>query len=157
MAGGGPCVTAVTLVTAAVEDGGSLNIKLLSDLKTVFGDRLQMLTVEILEALNGMVESPWGDLKGKPLDARQLAYRLGKYEVKRRTIRIGEVVGKGYKREDLHDPWSRYVTDGGDGIEVETDPLPPSSMDGVTSVAAVTADPSLWESLEADAIGDGAP
>jgi hypothetical protein len=145
-------VTAVTLVTDSMRDGGTLGVRLLSDLKTVFGDRLQMLTVEILDALNGMTESPWGDLHGKPLDARNLSRRLLKYRVKRATIRIGEVVGKGYKLEDLCDPWSRYVTAVEDGGLLDTNPKPESllrkgaeaqasplsPMGSVTSVTSVT-------------------
>lgn len=104
-------VTAVTLVTDSQRDRGTLGVKLLTDLRAIFGDREHMLTVEILEALNGLVESPWGDLKGGPLNARGLSNRLSRYGVERRTVRIGPTVGKGYSRGDLADPWSRYVTD----------------------------------------------
>ena len=39
--------------------------------------------------LHELDESPWGDLRGKPLDARGLARRLGKYGVKPKVIRVG--------------------------------------------------------------------
>ena len=55
-----------------------------------------------------MEESPWGDLRGKPLDSRGLSRRLAKYGVKPKTVRIGVVTAKGYSRQDFHDPWSRY-------------------------------------------------
>jgi hypothetical protein len=123
-----------------------------------------MLTVEILDALNGMTESPWGYLHGKPLDARNLSRRLLKYGVTRATIRIGDVVGKGYRREDLFDPWSRYVTAVEDGGVLDTDPkpesllgkgaeaqvLPVSPVGPVTSVTSVTGNgvlgtvPARW-------------
>jgi hypothetical protein len=43
----------------------------------------------ILERLQGLPESPWGDLNGKPLDERGLAKRLRAYGVKPKTIRTG--------------------------------------------------------------------
>jgi hypothetical protein len=103
-------VTAVTLVTDFRRDAETLGVKLLVDLREIFGDQPHMATQTILEALNGLVESPWGDLKGSPLDARGLARRLGRFGVKRTTIRIGDAVtAKGYRAEDLSDPWSRYL------------------------------------------------
>ncbi|HVC41842.1 MAG TPA: DUF3631 domain-containing protein [Candidatus Saccharimonadales bacterium] len=87
----------------------SLGVRLLGDLRTVFGDSEHMLTVSILEALNGIDEAPWGDLRGKPLDFRGLSRRLSKYDVHPHTVRIGSVVGKGYSRADLGDPWRRYL------------------------------------------------
>ena len=45
------------------------------------------------------------------MDARGLARRLRPYEVRPITIRVGEGTPKGYRRVDLHDPWSRYLPD----------------------------------------------
>jgi hypothetical protein len=119
-------VAAVTLVTALREDGGpSLGVRLLSDLRTVFGDANEMSTRSLLALLHAMDEAPWGDLNGKPLDDRGLASRLRKYGVKSKTFRVGDGTVKGYSRTDLHDPWARY--------------LPPSPVTSVTSVTSVTA------------------
>jgi hypothetical protein len=117
---------AVTLVTAAQRDRGTLGVKLLTDLKAIFGDREQMFTHELLEALNGMSESPWGDLRGKPLDSRHLSQRLSKYGVTPTTIREGVSVAKGYARAGLVDQWKRYVPVSCNGPEaglvLETNP-----------------------------------
>jgi hypothetical protein len=102
-------VSAVTHVTAPMRDTHSLGIRLLADLRTVFGDAEHMLTVSILEALNALEESPWGDIRGKALDARGLSRRLAKFGVERHTVRIGSVTGKGYSRGDLSDTWKRYL------------------------------------------------
>jgi Protein of unknown function (DUF3631) len=102
-------VTAVTHVTDAMGGTPSLGVRLLADLRAVFGDSEHMLTVSILEALNGLDEAPWGDLRGRPLDARGLSRRLAKYGVERRLVRLGNVVGRGYSRADLSDPWRRYL------------------------------------------------
>lgn len=103
-------VSAVTLVTDSKTANPSLGVRLLTDLRAVFGDRDHLFTQVILDALAAIEESPWGDLRGKPLDARGLARRLSKYGVERHTVRVGPLTGKGYSRADLADPWSRYVT-----------------------------------------------
>lgn len=100
---------AVTLVTASKAGPPSLGIRLLEDLRTIFADRQAMFTKDILEALTALDDAPWGDLRGKPIDARWLSRHLGRYQVERGSIRIGEQTGKGYKRSDLADPFSRYL------------------------------------------------
>ena len=79
-------VAAVTLVTASKDIDPSLGIRLLADLRIVFGSRDQMTTKAVLGALNSLGEAPWGDLKGKPLDERGLALRLKQYGVKSKTL-----------------------------------------------------------------------
>ncbi len=99
----------VALVTASKDLEPSLGIRLLTDLRQVFGDVHAMTTQTILLSLNRIDESPWGDLRGKPLDERGLANRLKPYGVKSKTIRVGESTPKGYRREDLLDAWRRYL------------------------------------------------
>jgi hypothetical protein len=104
---------AVALVTDSTVTKGSLGVRLLGDIKRIFdgSGKDHVSTVDLITALVAMDESPWGDLRGKPLDARGLASRLSKYEVKPRTLRNGGSTFKGYDRADLVDVWSRYVTD----------------------------------------------
>jgi 5S rRNA maturation endonuclease (ribonuclease M5) len=80
---------AKALVKVAGEVEPSLNIRLLADLRTVFGAKEQMATKEILAALCALEDAPWSDLKGKPLSDNQLARRLKQYEVKSKGIRVG--------------------------------------------------------------------
>jgi hypothetical protein len=117
----------VELVGASQSTGETLGIRLLSDIRQVFGNQPSMTTADLLAALNGLDDSPWGDIRGRALDARSLSRRLRRYDIGSRTIRKGETVAKGYSVEDLHDAWSRYLP-----------PLPPES---VTSVTTVTEDP----------------
>jgi hypothetical protein len=87
----------------------SLGLGLLADLRNLFGNRDAITTDEILKSLNALEDAPWGDLKGKPLDARGLAMRLKVYGVKSKDVRQENKVLKGYNRRDLWDVWERYL------------------------------------------------
>jgi hypothetical protein len=133
-AAGGPWpelarVAAVTLVTQREQGAGSLGIRLLTDLRAVFGGKENMSTRDILDTLCLIDESPWGDLKGRPLDARKLSQLLRPYDIHPTTIRTDTSPVKGYKREDLHDAWLRYL--GAPSVS-------PASVTSVTSVSTVT-------------------
>jgi hypothetical protein len=118
-------VAAVTLVTEARDVEPSLGIKLLADLNIVFADSDELSSKAILTSLHALAESPWSDIKGKPLDERGLAHRLRQYGVRSKTIRTGATLFKGYLRNDFVDVWDRYA------------PVPPGTS--VTSVTSVTS------------------
>ena len=124
-------VTAVTLVTLSKGSTPSLGVRLLADIRTVFTDRDRdsLATGDLLASLHDLDESPWGDLRGKPLDARGLAQRLREYDVKRTQIRVGERTAKGYRSEDFADAWERYLS------------LGPPPRETVTRVTTVASDP----------------
>lgn len=115
---------AVELNAARQAADPSLGVRLLADLRQVFAVTDRLWTEDILAVLTKMEEAPWGELRGKPLDARGLAQRLRRYDVRPTTIRIGENLKKGYRAEDLYDAWCRY--------------LPPDPENSVTSGTAVT-------------------
>jgi hypothetical protein len=60
-------------------------------------------------AVAALDESPWADIRGKPLNDRGLATRLRPYRIKPRTIRIGEATPRGYRRADFVPIWKRYL------------------------------------------------
>jgi hypothetical protein len=100
--------------------------------------------------LQELPEAPWAELVGgKPLNARGLAKRLAGYDVKSKTVRVGERVVRGYVREDLSDAWDRYLppTDSGDLAEslqgtVPVGPLSPrESATSATSTTPTPAEP----------------
>jgi len=107
---------AVALVQESRESSASLGVRLLADVRTAFADHDAMLTAELLAALNAMDESPWGDMKGRELGDRVLARMLKQYQIKSRSVRssISGKAAKGYRREDLHDSWARYLPPVGD-------------------------------------------
>ncbi len=63
---------AVALIAAGREQEPSLGIRLLADLRTVFGKTEAFFTEAILSALHALEEAPWKDLNGKGLDSRGL-------------------------------------------------------------------------------------
>jgi hypothetical protein len=102
---------AVALVALFREVGEErLGVRLLADMRTVLGDDDQAATATILSKLHALDESPWADIRGKPLNDRGLAARLRPYGIKSRTIRIGSTTPKGYRREDFISPWRRYLS-----------------------------------------------
>jgi hypothetical protein len=99
----------LALVNLAVNHEPTLGVRLLSDLRVIFGGADAMSTEVLLVELNDLDESPWGALQGKPLDARNLARLLKPYEVFPCNIKKNGKVLKGYRRDALADPWSRYL------------------------------------------------
>jgi hypothetical protein len=117
---------AIALVKIAREIEPSLNLRLLADLRAVFGRNEARSTKNILAELYQIEDAPWTDLKGKPLSDNQLARRLKQYDVKPKNVRIGDTVSKGYVRADLHDVWRRY--------------LPPFTDEAATPATAATSE-----------------
>lgn len=103
---------AVTLVNRSRQRPPSLGLLLLNDIRQVFAaqqvDRLA--TDELLDGLLDLDESPWVDLKGKPLESRKLSFLLKKYEIGPRSLRDGSRVFKGYAASDFADAWGRYLS-----------------------------------------------
>lgn len=90
----------------------SLNLLLLADLHAAFsaaGHPESLPTAQLLEALHAVEESPWRDLRGKPLDPNSMARRLRAYGVRSANVRSGSTVIKCYRRADLEDAWARYL------------------------------------------------
>lgn len=116
----------VTLVTDAKAAPPSLGVRLLGDLRAIFdeAEAEHLFTEDILSALVAVELAPWGDIRGKELDARSLARRLSRYGIAPRSVRVGDRTAKGYTRGDLADAWSRYVT----APDYETRQFPTNSL-----------------------------
>lgn len=125
-------VAAVALVAESKQSSPSLGVRLLGDLRHVFGDREAISTDDIIKKLCDIEESPWADLRGKPLDPRGLSGRLRGYGITSKNVRIGSHIVKGYARTDLHDAWSRYLA-----------PLPLSPYEAATSATCATPAPPV--------------
>jgi hypothetical protein len=138
--------TALVAVTRDVEP--SLNIRLLGDLRTVFGDAEALTTKTILARLHALEDAPWRDLSGgngkesKPLNDNQLGRRLRQYDIKSKTIRIGKETPKGYTSADCYEAWRRY--------------LPPSSAEKPATPATSATSQSFQDDIVADSESGGA-
>lgn len=113
----------VELLTAERRDSTSAaRLRLLGDIRSVFeaadkkkNKRIRGMSTEVLlERLHAMKESGWGNYYGRPLEPRNLATLLEPYGIKPTTVYLGKKDGKeirlkGYKRDDLTDPWERYL------------------------------------------------
>ena len=130
-------VAAVALVADSKASTPSLGVRLLADLRRVFGEESAMSTEDIKAVLVAMEEAPWGDLRGRPLDSRQLANFLKPYGVASRNVRICDRIVKGYVRADLHDPWARYLPSVGDGADQKVG-VGQSPMASATSATSAT-------------------
>jgi hypothetical protein len=102
---------ALALDRARRQRDPSLGVLLLTDCHRVFttNDVDRMSTDDLLEQLNKLEESPWGNLRGKALDARGLARRLRRFDVRPNNVRLDDTIKKGYRVEDFADAWSRYL------------------------------------------------
>jgi Protein of unknown function (DUF3631) len=106
----------LALVKVAAERRASLGIRLLADLRTIFGEADALYTQTVLERLHkgedyGLEpDAPWPELHGKPLGERGLASMLKKYGISPVKVReAGGIARQGYRRTDLWDAWHRYL------------------------------------------------
>jgi hypothetical protein len=116
---------AAIALTAEDDTDTSLGARLLADLRAVFKDAEALWTGTILGELHKLDEAPWNDYFGHPLNARDMARLLKPYGIKPTDVKLDGTNRKGYRREDLHDPWRRY--------------LPPEQGGSATNATSATA------------------
>lgn len=97
----------------------SLGVRLLKDLRTIFGDAKKLTTAEIINRLTKPedyeeefeldADAPWAEFKGNPITPRAIANILKKYEVAPTKVKIDGRPLQGYRKEDLWDSWRRYL------------------------------------------------
>ena len=70
----------------------------------------RMFSRTLAESLNGFGDRPWAELKkGKQIDPSWLAKRFQAYDVRPRTVWIGENHAKGYLLSDFEALFTRYI------------------------------------------------
>lgn len=121
----------------------SLGVRLLQDLRTVYGTRDRMTTADVLDALTALEEAPWSDMHGKALDARRLARELARYGVVSKDLKQpnGAVV-KGYRIDGetgLLDAWSRYLLVAATGATAATSQVNPVADENEVADTSATA------------------
>jgi hypothetical protein len=140
----------------------SLGVRLLADLRELFtrAGRERLRTNDILTTLCELDEAPWGDLDGKPLDARRVAKELDRYGVKPTPYKHDGKTVKGYQvtgPRGLADAWDRYLPArhlavvgnsgncGNRAGQAVTDPYPVT--DGSVTAPLPVTDPSVTRDL----------
>ena len=84
-------------------------MRLLADLRDVFGEQDKLWTETILAGLHRIPEAPWGDWYGHPLKDRELARLLKPYGIRSRDVKNGGTNHKGYYREQFTESWRSYA------------------------------------------------
>jgi hypothetical protein len=125
----------VALCRVAQDRRLSLGVRLLADLRIIFGDADALHTETILQRLVDGIglddDAPWGDLRGRPLNVRGLASMLRPYGVTSTKVKVGGRALQGYRREHLWDAWTRYLPAESAGLEpVEPVEPPPARANG---------------------------
>jgi len=119
----------------------SLGVRLLSDLRILFGDKDAMHTETILEKLvagDGLDDdAPWAELRGKPLAVRGLASMLKPYGVHSVKVTVNGRSLQGYRREHLWDAWVRYLSPLPAQVELPELPEPIAQPCGFPAAGAV--------------------
>lgn len=100
---------AVYLTGAAADDTVTTGVELLAHIRDAFFEADKIWSTTLCQRLREREESPWADIKGKPIDERGLAVRLKPYRVKSKDVRMDGVVRKGFDRSDFADLWKRYL------------------------------------------------
>ncbi len=108
------CAEQLSKDKASADADENLAIRLLSDLREVWPhDQPNILTSELLGLLQGLEESPWAS--EVDLHSRKLARFLRGFDVKPKSVRVGDRAAKGYALEDLKASFRRYLPS--DGLE----------------------------------------
>jgi len=90
----------------------SMGPRLLRDIKNIFDSHLgeRIFSEDLVDALNYKKESPWCDRsRGRGLTQNALARMLKPFNIKSKTMRIGEKQRKGYTLDDFQDAFQRYI------------------------------------------------
>jgi hypothetical protein len=119
-------------LTAEDDTDTTAGARLLADLRDVFEDAAAMHGETILTELRRISEAPWADYFGKPVSARDLAKLLKPYGVRACDVKLDGSTKRGYRREHLHDAWTRY--------------LPPA--DGLSATSATSATPQVNDAAQ---------
>jgi putative DNA primase/helicase len=103
---------AMMSVEATADDGESIGVDLLADVRCIFEERAAdaVASADIVAALVGMDGRPWAEWsQGRPLTTAKLARLLKPFKVYPVDVRLPAGVKKSYTKRSLFDAWSRYL------------------------------------------------
>jgi hypothetical protein len=102
---------AIVLAAEPSVDKGQ-SIRLLADLRVVFGDADRLATMDIIKALKALDESPWAD-PAHEITPHTLSSLLEEFGIHPKPMRFPYGLLRGYERAPLEDAWARYLPDHG--------------------------------------------
>lgn len=95
-----------------LDDREVLSLRLLNDIRKLFegSGKSRLSTKDLMERLHEDTEAPWKNYYGRGFEPRDLSALLRQYEIRPTTVNVGgDDRAKGYKKEDFHDAWNRYL------------------------------------------------
>jgi putative DNA primase/helicase len=100
----------VACLLSGEEQDGAINVELLRDIRTAFGDDEVIRSADLIEKLVADPERPWADWRrGRPLTQKQLAGLLRSFFITSDTVHPpGLPQGKGYQKVHFEDAWAAY-------------------------------------------------
>jgi hypothetical protein len=104
--------TALRLIRSTGQDGESLKVMVLSDIRDLFERRGvdHLSSASICSDLAEMNDRPWPEYrKGKPITQRQLAALLTPFGIASNTVRIGTETPKGYRLKQFEKAFAAYL------------------------------------------------
>lgn len=106
----------VSLTRSSQDRQQSLGVRLLSDIRIIFGDAKALHSEVIVERLREAAglddDAPWRTLYGKGIDKLYLASLLARYGVKPTKVTVKGRSLQGYRRVCLWESWIRYLRTG---------------------------------------------
>ena len=101
---------AAIVLHAGREQDDSLGLRLLADVRVVFGARggERISTADLIAALQADEEGPWASER-TPLTPHRFARLIHSFGIASKQLRIGLTSLKGYERESFVDSWERYL------------------------------------------------
>lgn len=157
---------AVDLHASRDADDESLGVLLLHDVRRVFTERDtdRLTTADLLGELLRIEESPWADMRGRPLGPHGLARLLRSYDIAPRVLRIGSATPRGYTADSFADAFTRYLPPSSTAASTATPQQAAQSghqlinRNGVScDVAVVTASREREQQLGHDPVNDNDP
>jgi hypothetical protein len=123
---------AVELSCPASDTDQSQRVRLLADIRAIFGARSteRLSSADLVAALHALDESPWSE---SWFDARKLAAKLKPFDVRPKVVRQNSEVFRGYVRADFDDAFGRYLPQAVTTVtSVTTETSPGTGCNGVT-------------------------